>query len=94
MKDPHRWLHIIRRGEKIVSCAFAVTMLWLYLWYVFWPHEEGRGHAIAFMIGLPTVGLLLELTAGCWKTYLLEVIDDGKSEEDWKDIEEGRWPRG
>lgn len=94
MKNPHRWLHIIRRGEKIVSAAFAVTAFWLFLWSEFWPEEEGRVLAIAHMIILVCIGLVLELTAWSWKTVLLEQIDEEKSEQDWKEIRESRWPSG
>ena len=94
MKDPHWWLKIIRRGEKIVSCAFAVTMFWLFLWHEFWPEPEGRVQAIAYMIVLIFVGILLEGTAWIGKMYMQEVIDERKSDKDWKKIQEGRWPSG
>ena len=94
MINPHWWLQIIRRVEKIVSCALAVTMAWLYLWSVFWTDQEGRVQAISFMILVVFLGVMIEGTVWCVNMYLLEVIDDTKSDEDYKKIQEGRWPSG
>ena len=50
--------------------------------------------AISFMILVVFLGVMIEGTVWCVNMYLLEVIDDTKSDEDYKKIQEGRWPSG
>lgn len=94
MNDPHWWLRIIRRVEKIVGLAFVVTALWLWLWIMLWPEEYGRVLAIAYMSMLIFCSVSLGLVSWIWKAYLLEMIDEVESYRNWKELNESRWPSG